>query len=133
MIRRRQYLNAFKLSQQLFSRRPVSVGYQLYLIGGFRYRLINASARISTDIDYLFEGNLAQKQLEIADVLRSKLLPRVKQQLGYEGDVRTAAGPEADSPAVRTVELAFYRTAGGRAAGLKSRLKSFVSSVSILR
>ena len=49
--------------------------------------------------------------MEIVDVFRSKLLPEVKRQLGYDGDVRPAAGPEAESPAVRTVELAFYRVA----------------------
>ena len=42
-----------------------SVGFQLYLIGGFRYRLLNSSARISADIDYHWEGDLQQKQQEV--------------------------------------------------------------------
>ena len=87
------------------------VGHQLCLIGGFRYRLLNASARASTDIDYHWEGDLQRKQLEIVEVLRSRLLPEVKRQVGYDGDVRSRAGPEAESPAVRTVEMAFYRVA----------------------
>jgi len=86
-------------------------GQRLYLIGGFRYRLLNASARASSDIDYHWEGDLQRKQREIVDVLRRKLLPEVKRQLGYEGDIRPGAGPEAESPAVRIVETAFYRMA----------------------
>jgi hypothetical protein len=86
-----------------------SVGHRLCLIGGFRYRLLNASARASTDIDYHWEGDLQQKQAEIVDVLRNKLLPEVKRQIGYDGDVRPAAGPGAESPAVRIIETAFYR------------------------
>ena len=86
-------------------------GHQLCLIGGFRYRLLNASARASADIDYHWEGDLQRKQAEIVDVLRSRLLPEVKRQLGYDGDIRPAAGPGADSPAVRIVEMAFYRVA----------------------
>jgi hypothetical protein len=76
-----------------------------------RYRLLNASARASIDIDYHWEGDLPQKQMEIADLLHSKLLPEVKRELGYDGDIRPAAGPDADSPAVRIVEMAFYRVA----------------------
>ena len=84
-------------------------GHQLCLIGGYRYRLLNASARASIDIDYHWEGDLQRKQMEIVDLLRSKLLPEVKRELGYDGDIRPAAGPEAESPAVRIVEMAFYR------------------------
>jgi len=86
-------------------------GRGLCLVGGFRYRLLNASARASNDIDYHWEGDLQKKQMEIVELFRSKLLPEVKRQLGYDGDVRPAAGPEADSPIVRTVALAFYRVA----------------------
>ena len=49
--------------------------------------------------------------MEIVEVFRNRLLPEVKRQLGYDGDVRPAAGPDAESPVVRTVELAFYRLA----------------------
>jgi hypothetical protein len=88
-----------------------SAGYRLCLIGGFRYRLLNASARTSTDIDYHCDGDLQAKQTEIVNVLRGKLLPEVKRQLGYDGDVQPATGPEAESPAVRIIEMAFYRIA----------------------
>ena len=86
-------------------------GHQLCLIGGYRYGLLNASARASSDIDYHWEGDLQKKQMEIVAALRSKLLPEVKRHLGYDGDVRPATGPEAESPAVRIVETAFYRRA----------------------
>jgi len=81
------------------------------LVGGFRYRLLNASARASNDIDYHWDGDRQRKQEEIVDVFRNRLLPEVKRQLGYDGDVRPASGPDAESPVVRTVELAFYRAA----------------------
>lgn len=42
-------------------------GHRLCLIGGFRYRLLSASARASTDMDYHWEGDLEQKQTEIVD------------------------------------------------------------------
>lgn len=84
-------------------------GRGLCLVGGFRYRLLNESARASTDIDYHWEGDRQKKQMEIVDVFRRKLLPEVKRRLGYDGDVRPATGPDAESPTVRTVELAFYR------------------------
>ena len=87
------------------------VGHQLCLIGGFRYRLLNASARASADIDYHWEGDLRRKQVEIVDVLRSRLLPEVKRRVDYDGDIRPGTGPEAESPAVRIVEMAFYRVA----------------------
>jgi hypothetical protein len=61
------------------------VGHQLCLIGGFRYRLLNASARASADIDYHWEGALRRKQVEIVDVLRSRLPPEVKRQVDYDG------------------------------------------------
>jgi hypothetical protein len=98
-----------RIAVRILATHPAGRG--LCLIGGFRYQLLNASARASSDIDYHWDGNLQDKQTEIVDVFRSKLLPEVKRQLAYEGDVRPAVGPEAESPIVRTVELAFYRVA----------------------
>ncbi|MHB9046250.1 MAG: nucleotidyl transferase AbiEii/AbiGii toxin family protein [Pirellulales bacterium] len=86
-------------------------GRGLCLVGGFRYRLLDESPRASTDLDYHWEGDLQEKQAEIVAALRDKLLPEVKRQLGYDGNVRPAVGPQAESPAVRIVELAFYRVA----------------------
>jgi len=82
-------------------------GHRLCLIGGYRYRLLNASARASIDIDYHWEDDLQRKQMELADLLRSKLLPEVKREVGYDGDIRPGATPAAESPAVRIVEMAF--------------------------
>ena len=97
------------LAARILATHPVGRG--LCLVGGFRYRLLNESARASNDIDYHWEGDLQEKQLEVVEVFRSKLLPEVKRQFGYDGDVRSATGPDAESPVVRTVELAFYRVA----------------------
>lgn len=96
-----------RIAAKVLSTHPVGRG--LCLVGGFRYRWLNASARVSNDLDYHWEGDLAAKQHELAEVFRSQLLPAVKRQLGYDGDVRLAIGPAADSPVVRTVELAFWR------------------------
>ncbi len=97
------------LAARVIATQPV--GHQLYLIGGFRYRLLDASCRASIDIDYHWEGDLDNKQAEIVEVLRKRLLPEVKRQLAYDGDVRPSSGPAAESPAVRIVEMAFYRLA----------------------
>ena len=88
-----------------------AVGHQLHLIGGFRYRLLDASCRASIDIDYHWEGDLDKKQGEIVEVLRTRLLPEVKRQFAYDGDIRPASDPAAESPAVRSVDMAFYRLA----------------------
>jgi hypothetical protein len=88
-----------------------AAGRGLCLVGGFRYRLLDGSARASLDLDYHWDGDLASKQTEIAEVLRGKLLPEVQRHVGLAGDVRLAAGPTADSAVVRTVELAFYHMA----------------------
>jgi len=88
-----------------------AVGHQLHLIGGFRYRLLDASCRASVDIDYHWEGDLDKKQGEIVEVLRARLLPEVKRQFAYDGDIRPASDPAGESPTVRTVDMAFYRLA----------------------
>ena len=61
------------------------------------------------DIDYHWDGDLASKQAAIIELLRKKLLPEVKTRFGYDGAIQPATGPEADSPAVRVIDLAFYR------------------------
>jgi hypothetical protein len=103
-----------RIAAKILATHPAGQG--LCLVGGFRYRLLNQSPRASNDIDLHWEGDLQDKQMELVDVFRSKLLPEVKRQLDYAGDVRTAAGPGAESPVVRTVQLAFYRVseAGSR-------------------
>jgi hypothetical protein len=98
-----------QLAARIVATHPVGRG--LCLVGGFRYRLLNDSARISNDIDYHWEGDFQKKQMEVVEVFRSKLLPEVKRQLDYDGDVRSATDPDAESPVVRTVQLAFYRVA----------------------
>lgn len=83
-------------------------GHGLCLIGGFRYRFLDESVRKSRDLDYHWAGDLVAKQTELVSLFNRRLLPEVKRRLGYDGDVRTATGPESDSPAVRIVELAFW-------------------------
>lgn len=98
-----------RLTSRVLATQPV--GHQLCLIGGYRYRLLDASSRASVDIDYHWEGDLDKKQAEIVEALRKRLLPEVKRQFDYDGDVRSATGPVAESPAVRVVDMAFYRSA----------------------
>lgn len=85
------------------------VGYKLCLIGGFRYRLLDRSVRMSTDIDYHWEEDFGNKQNELIAVLQRKLIPEIKRQLGYDGNALVATGLEADSPAVRIINLAFWK------------------------
>jgi hypothetical protein len=84
-------------------------GHNLLLIGGFRYRLLDRSVRTSRDIDYHWAGNLAEKQGELLALFRKRLLPSVRRQVGYEGRADSATGPEAESPAVRTIDLSFWK------------------------
>lgn len=85
-------------------------GHGLCLIGGFRYRLLAGSCRTSSDLDYHWGGDLEQKQEQIVELLERRVVPEVRRRFGYDGHARKAVGPEADSPFVKTVELAFYRT-----------------------
>ena len=84
-------------------------GSQFRLIGGFRLRLLDGSPRLSSDIDYHWDGSLDAKAKEIISLLGRKLLPEVKRRHGYDGSVTLAAGPEADSPFASVVNLSFYQ------------------------
>lgn len=98
------------LAVQVIATHPVGEG--LCLIGGFRFRLLDGSCRRSLDIDYHWDGDLEAKQGEVVRLLRKKLLPLVRTRLGLEGEVRPGSGPDADSPAVKTVELSVWREHG---------------------
>jgi hypothetical protein len=81
------------------------------LIGGFRYRLLDQSSRVSRDIDYHWEGRLEEKQEELLRLSRRKLIPEVRRDLGYDGRAALPSGPEAESPSARCVELVFWKSA----------------------
>jgi hypothetical protein len=84
-------------------------GYNLCLIGGFRFRLLDNSARSSIDVDYHWEKNLEEKQKEVISLLRRNLLSEVKHKFGYDGTVTPATVSNADSPLTKQVDLSFYR------------------------
>lgn len=84
-------------------------GHGLLLIGGFRYRFLDQSVRTSRDIDYHWAGDLEEKQGELLNLFRKRLLPALRRQFGYEGRAEPATGPDADSPGVRTVVLAVWK------------------------
>ena len=66
-----------ELLQRLIAR-TVAVnppGRNLILIGGFRYRFLDGSARVSRDIEYHWDGNLADKQSELVKLFKRALLP----------------------------------------------------------
>lgn len=83
-------------------------GRNLALIGGFRYRLLDDSPRMSVDIDYHWEESLSEKQKEIVLLLEKKMVPELKQRFGYDAHVRPVEGPDAESTMVKMVDLAFY-------------------------
>lgn len=85
------------------------VGRNLALIGGFRYRFLDDSVRISNDIDYHWGGDLKEKQRELIDSFERGLLSEVSRLLGYSGSISEHTGPDADSPAVRVVDLSFWK------------------------
>ena len=84
-------------------------GRNLMLIGGFRYRLLDRSARMSNDIDYHWEGDLDQKQFDLFNLFNRVVLSEVRRLLQYDGNAAPAHGPDADSPRVRIINLAFWR------------------------
>jgi hypothetical protein len=84
-------------------------GHNLLLIGGFRYRLLDRSARFSGDIDYHWEGDLGGKQAELLRLSRRTVVPQVRRELGYGGTADIPTGPEAESPNARFVELRFWK------------------------
>jgi hypothetical protein len=84
-------------------------GRNLLLIGGFRYRFLDGSVRTSDDIDYHWGGDLEKKQKELLALFERKLLPEVRRRLRYECTARLPTGPDADSSAVRSVELSFWQ------------------------
>ena len=86
-------------------------GVDLRLIGGFRYRLLDRSPRVSRDIDYHWAGDLAAKQGELIAAFKRKLLPEVRRQFGYAGSAAPHAPPDGDSPVVRVILLAFWTDA----------------------
>lgn len=84
-------------------------GHNLCLIGGFRYRFLDSSARMSTDIDYHWSEDLDKKQAELIALFGRRLIPEVKRRFGYDADVQAAAGPDTESPVLRVIELAFWQ------------------------
>lgn len=85
------------------------IGVNLSLIGGFRFRLLDNSPRLSIDIDYHWPGDLHEKQRELLHVFQNKLLSLIKQKTGYSGSASEKTGPEADSPVNRILEIAFFK------------------------
>lgn len=84
-------------------------GHSLVLIGGFRYRFLDRSTRTSRDIDYHWEGDLEEKQRELVGLFKKRLLPALRRQFGFDGSVAPAIGPDAESPAVKTVVVAVWK------------------------
>ena len=85
------------------------VGHNLILIGGFRYRFLDESVRTSRDIDYHWEGELAEKQQELVTLFHKRLLPGLRRQFSFDGSADPATGHDADSPAVRIVNVAVWK------------------------
>jgi len=63
----------------------------------------------SLDVDYHWDGDLTEKQAQLVQLFRRRLIPAVRRQWAYEGSAAAATGPDAESPSVRVVNLAFWR------------------------
>ncbi len=85
------------------------VGYNLPLIGGFRYRFLDGSVRTSDDIDYHWAGDLESKQEELMNSFRRELLSDIFRRFGYSGSAEKRTGPDANLPIVRVVDLFFWK------------------------
>ncbi len=84
-------------------------GQGLPLVGGFRFRLLNDSPRMSADVDYHWEGDLEEKRTEIAGLLKREFLPRAEEDFGYVGRAVPARGPGDESPLVKVVTVFLHR------------------------
>ena len=87
-------------------------GQGLCLIGGFRYRFLDGGVRRSMDVDYHWGDDLIEKQTQLVQLFRRRLIPDVKRRLRYEGSASPAQGPDSDSTSVKVVDLAFWRQGG---------------------
>jgi hypothetical protein len=84
-------------------------GVNLLLIGGFRYRLLDNSHRLSVDIDYHWGGDLETKQRELLSLCRRTILGQVRRELNFEGSAYARKGPDADSADAKFIDLAFWK------------------------
>ena len=99
-------------------------GVRLLLIGGFRYRLLDSSCRLSVDIDYHWDGDLQQKQEELYSYCKRVVLKEVKRGFGYEGSASKRKGPDADSPNAAFIDLRFWKP--GRAVELAIEITKMI-------
>jgi hypothetical protein len=113
MLHEQPYSNAIDQIQRIITRVIAEnpAGRGLCLIGGYRFRLLDQSPRLSADIDYHWSGDLDEKAKALTSLFERRLLPEVKRILGYDGSVSTGMGPGDESPAVRIIEVAFYNLA----------------------
>jgi len=88
-------------------------GQGLCLIGGFRYRFLDGGVRRSLDVDYHWAGDLGEKQAQLIQLFRRRLVPEVRRRFGHEEQVDAATGPDAESPSVRVINVAFWREGTG--------------------
>lgn len=87
-------------------------GVGLRLIGGFRYRLIDGSSRMSADLDYHWDRDLESKRDEVVRLLQRQLVPEVKRRLGFDGSVYPSSAPGEESAFVKTLEVALFAPGG---------------------
>ena len=83
-------------------------GQGIALIGGFRYRFLDHGARRSLDVDYHCSADLTERQDQLLRLFSRRLLPEANRTLGVSGTAAAAHGPDAESPTVRTIDLAFW-------------------------
>jgi nucleotidyltransferase AbiEii toxin of type IV toxin-antitoxin system len=105
-----EFIEADKLQRLVansIARSPV--GVNLLLIGGFRYRLLDNSQRLSVDIDYHWSGDLETKQRELLSLCRRTILGQARRELGYQGSASARTGPDADSPTAKFIDLKFWK------------------------
>ncbi len=96
-----------KMVAQTVATHPV--GRNLMLIGGFRYRFLDRSVRMSDDIDYHWHGDLSAKQTELIDHFNRILIPEISRTIGYLGSAAAHSGPDSDSLSVSIINLAFWQ------------------------
>lgn len=83
-------------------------GVGLVLAGGGRYRFVDGSARLSADIDYVWNGDLSLKRDEVVRALQRTLPPELKRRFRLDSSVYALDPPGVDSMRVKTLEVATW-------------------------
>ncbi len=96
------FQNIQKIFISSFAVSTVSVG--MYLIGGLKFYLLNNSPRLSNDIDFHYEKDLAIKKNELKAFILNSFLPMMKRDHNITGHI-LPNHPEEESINLKVIHI----------------------------